>query len=50
MGFSFFPVYPKGKINLKVKVKDAYMQVEFIVVDAPSLYNAIMGQTLLHNM
>ena len=35
VGFSSLPEYPKGKINLKVKVKDAYMQVEFIMVDAP---------------
>ena len=26
------------------------MQAEFIVVDAPSPYNAIMGRTWLHNM
>ena len=43
VGFSSLPVYPKGKVTFKVRVKDAYMLANFIVIDAPSPYNAIMG-------
>ena len=45
VGFSSKPVYPKGRISLKVQVGGASMLADFLVVDALSPYNAIMGRT-----
>ncbi|XXG47107.1 hypothetical protein AAC387_Pa02g1806 [Persea americana] len=50
VGFSSKPVYPKGKISLRVQVRGACRQVDFLVVDVPSPYNVIMGRTWLHSM
>ena len=50
IGFSAKPVYPKGKITIKVQVEGASLFADFLVVDAPSPYNAIVGRTWLHNM
>ncbi|XXG88794.1 hypothetical protein AAC387_Pa12g0960 [Persea americana] len=50
VGFSSKPIYPKGKISLRVQVGGAYRQVDFLVVDVPSPYNVIMGRTWLHSM
>ena len=50
VGFSSKPVYPKGRISLKVQVGGASMLADFLVVDAPSPYNAIMGRTWLHSI
>ena len=50
VGFSSKPVYPKGRISLKVQVGGAYMLADFLVVDAPSPYNAIIGRTWPHSM
>ncbi|XXG70590.1 hypothetical protein AAC387_Pa07g0034 [Persea americana] len=50
VGFSSKPVYPKERISLKVQVGGASLLADFLVVDAPSLYNAIMGRTWLHSM
>ena len=36
VGFSSKPVYPKGKISLRVQVGGACRQVDFLVVDVPS--------------
>ena len=41
---------PKGKISLKIQVAGVSMQADFLVVDVPSSYNAIMGRTWLHSM
>ncbi|KAJ8632575.1 hypothetical protein MRB53_025911 [Persea americana] len=49
VGFSSKPVYPKGKISLRVQVGGA-SQVDFLVVDVPSPHNVIMGRTWLHSM
>ncbi|XXG49468.1 hypothetical protein AAC387_Pa02g3647 [Persea americana] len=48
-GFNSKPVYPKGKISLRVQVGGACRQVDFLVVDVPSPYNVIMGRTWLHS-
>ena len=45
VGFSAKPVYPKGRITLKVQVEGAAVMMDFLVVDAPSPYNVIMGRT-----
>ncbi|KAJ8632913.1 hypothetical protein MRB53_026249 [Persea americana] len=50
VGFSSTPVYPKGKISLRVQVGGACRQVDFLVVNVPSPYNVIMGRTWLHSM
>ncbi|KAJ8615907.1 hypothetical protein MRB53_035279 [Persea americana] len=50
VGFSSKPVYPKGRVSLRVQVGGACRQVDFLVVDVPSPYNVIMGRTWLHSM
>ncbi|XXG88760.1 hypothetical protein AAC387_Pa12g0933 [Persea americana] len=50
VGFSSKPVYPKGKISLRVQIGGASRQVDFLVVDVPSPYNVIMGKTWLDGM
>uniref|UniRef100_UPI003F882687 retropepsin-like aspartic protease n=1 Tax=Cysteiniphilum litorale TaxID=2056700 RepID=UPI003F882687 len=50
VGFSSKAVYPKGKLSLKVQVGGAARMTDFLVVDAPSPYNAIMGRSWLHSM
>ncbi|XXG85970.1 hypothetical protein AAC387_Pa11g0964 [Persea americana] len=50
VGFSSKPMYPKGKISLRVQVGGASMQADFLVVDILSPYNVIMGKTLLRSM
>ncbi|XXG76110.1 hypothetical protein AAC387_Pa08g0533 [Persea americana] len=50
IGFSSKPVYPKGKIPLRVQEGGASKQVDFLVVDVPSPYNVIMRMTWLHSM
>ena len=49
-GFSSKPVYPKGRISLRVQVGGASMQADFLVVDVLSPYNVIMRRTSLHSM
>ena len=48
VGFSAKPVYPKGRISLKVQAGEAAIMTDFLVVDAPSPYNIIRGRTWLH--
>ena len=50
VGFSSKPVYPNARISLKVQVGGASMLADFLVVDAPSPCNVIMGRTWLHSM
>lgn len=50
IGFSSKPIYPKGRVSLKVQTGGASRQADFLVVDVPSPYNAIMGRTWLHSM
>ncbi|XXG53245.1 hypothetical protein AAC387_Pa03g1366 [Persea americana] len=50
VGFSSKPVYPKGRISLRVQVGGASMQADFLVVNVPSPYNIIMGRTWLQSM
>ena len=49
-GFSGEPVMPLGKIVLPVLASPINLQTEFIVVQASSPYNAIMGRDWLHQM
>uniref|UniRef100_A0A2N9I089 Reverse transcriptase domain-containing protein n=1 Tax=Fagus sylvatica TaxID=28930 RepID=A0A2N9I089_FAGSY len=49
-GFSGEPVIPLGKIVLPVLAGPINLQTEFIVVQASSPYNAIMGRDWLHRM
>ena len=43
-------VVPKGQIRLPVQVGSDVIEVNFIVVDAFSLYTAIMGRPWLHSL
>ncbi|KAK1259348.1 hypothetical protein QJS04_geneDACA021926 [Acorus gramineus] len=42
-GFDSKRVTPVGVVTLQVTTADRNLDVEFIVVDSPSAYNAIMG-------
>ncbi|KAG5541026.1 hypothetical protein RHGRI_021048 [Rhododendron griersonianum] len=50
VGFSGIPIYPLGKIVLPVYAGSVQLDVEFIVVNSPSPYNAILGRNWLHGM
>ena len=49
-GFSGESTVPLGKMTLPVLAGPINLQMEFIVVQAPSPYNAIMGRSWLHKM
>uniref|UniRef100_A0A2N9H9C9 Integrase catalytic domain-containing protein n=1 Tax=Fagus sylvatica TaxID=28930 RepID=A0A2N9H9C9_FAGSY len=49
-GFSGESVIPLGKTTLLVLTGPINLQTEFIVIQAPSPYNAIMGRSWLHKM
>jgi hypothetical protein len=49
-GFSGESTVPVGKTTLPVLAGPINLQMEFIVVQAPSPYNAIMGRSWLHKM
>jgi hypothetical protein len=49
-GFSGEPVVPLGKAILPVLAGPVNLQTEFIIVNASSPYNAIMGRDWLHRM
>ena len=44
MGFDGKMVVPRGMIRLPIQVGDVEVQVNFIVVEAFSLYTAILGR------
>ncbi|XP_028061625.1 uncharacterized protein LOC114265083 [Camellia sinensis] len=48
--FNANPEYPLGKITLPVQAGTRSVNVEFLVVKLPSLYNLIMDRTWLHTM
>jgi hypothetical protein len=49
-GFSGESTIPLGKTTLPVLTGPINLQTEFIVIQAPSPYNAIMGRSWLHRM
>ena len=49
-GFSGESTVPVGKTTLPVLAGPINLQTEFIVIQAPSPYNAIMGRSWLHKM
>jgi hypothetical protein len=49
-GFSGESIIPLGKTTLPVLTGPVNLQTEFIVIQAPSPYNAIMGRSWLHRM
>lgn len=40
----------KGKIKLPISLKSVTLMVDFLVVNAPSPYNAILGKGWIHKM
>lgn len=50
VGFSAHPVCHMGKVTIPVRTGSVVLQTEFLVVDVPSSYNAIIGRTRLHRM
>ena len=49
-GFSGQVVHPMGVITVQVSAGPIRLNTEFLVVDVPSPYNAIMGRTWIHRM
>ncbi|XP_058216790.1 uncharacterized protein LOC131327660 [Rhododendron vialii] len=50
IGFNGALVWPLGRIFLPLVASAKTLSVEFIVVNVPSQYNAILGPTWLHDM
>ncbi|XP_058202718.1 uncharacterized protein LOC131317163 [Rhododendron vialii] len=50
IGFSGTPVWPIGRITLPVVTGSVVSNLEFVVVDAPSPYNVILGRNWLHSI
>ncbi|XP_058208218.1 uncharacterized protein LOC131321231 [Rhododendron vialii] len=50
IGFNGTPVWPLGRITLLVVTGSVASNLEFVVVDAPSPYNAILGRNWLHSI
>ena len=44
-GFNGQAVHPMGVVTVQVGAGPIYLDVEFLVVDVPPPYNAIMGRT-----
>ncbi|XP_021747889.1 uncharacterized protein LOC110713749 [Chenopodium quinoa] len=53
-GFNGASTYPDGKVLLPVTIGRAEaarnVMTEFLVIDAPSLYNVIMGRPMIHDI
>ncbi|XP_058219409.1 uncharacterized protein LOC131329978 [Rhododendron vialii] len=50
VGFGAGAVWPLGKITLPVQAGSVVLRIDFLVVDVPYSYNAIIGRTWLHKM
>lgn len=50
IGFNGASVWPLGMITLLVRAGSVIHDMEFVVVDVSSPYNAIIGRTWLHKM
>ena len=50
VGFNAQSHWPLGTVTLKVRVGSQELMIEFVVVDIPSPYNAIVGRDWLHRI
>ncbi|XP_058181244.1 uncharacterized protein LOC131299682 [Rhododendron vialii] len=50
VGFGAGAVWPLGKVTLPIRAGIVVLHTDFLVVDVPSSYNAIIGRTWLHKM
>ncbi|XP_048490004.1 uncharacterized protein LOC125491966 [Beta vulgaris subsp. vulgaris] len=54
IGLTRASVVPEGTIKLPVKIREGFqsrdLMVEFLVVDVPAAYNAIIGRPLIHDV
>ncbi|GFY95165.1 hypothetical protein Acr_10g0005500 [Actinidia rufa] len=50
VGFNAQAHWPLGTVSLKIRAGSQELMTEFVVVDIPSPYNAIMGRDWLHRM
>ncbi|GFY97881.1 hypothetical protein Acr_12g0004220 [Actinidia rufa] len=50
VGFNAQAHWPLGTVSLKTRVGSQELMTEFVVVDIPSSYNAIVGRDWLHRM
>lgn len=49
-GFEGTETWPMGEITLLVTIADKTVEIDFVVVDRPSSYNAILGRDWMHKM
>lgn len=45
IGFSTDAIWPLGRVTLNVRAGSIVLPTDFLVVDVPSSYNAIIGRT-----
>ncbi|XP_062114358.1 uncharacterized protein LOC133825434 [Humulus lupulus] len=50
MGFNSQRLYPKGSIKLNVVTAKCNLEVNFLIIDSITSYNAIMGRNWIHRM
>ncbi|XP_038715053.1 uncharacterized protein LOC120008749 [Tripterygium wilfordii] len=48
IGLNATSVWPLGRIRMPVTAGPVMVEVDFLVIDLPSTYNAILGRTWLH--
>ncbi|XP_028058878.1 uncharacterized protein LOC114262711 [Camellia sinensis] len=50
VGFNSQPEWPLGRIVLPIVARTKTLQIEFLVINTPSPYNAILGHPWIHQM
>ncbi|XP_028122370.1 uncharacterized protein LOC114319547 [Camellia sinensis] len=50
VGFNSQPEWPLGRIVLPVVARTKTLQIEFLVINTPSPYNAILGRLWIHQI
>ncbi|XP_028074150.1 uncharacterized protein LOC114276566 [Camellia sinensis] len=50
VGFNSQPEWPPGRIVLPIVTGTKTLQIEFLLINTPSPYNAILGRQWIHRM